>query len=245
MVFHRVTVMKPILFREYAPAVFRDRVDAGKQLASRIMDLGPTHPIVFAIPRGGVPVGHEVALALNAPLTLLFTSQIGLAEHTPELAMAAAGDGRNTEVAINWPIIRTMRLGGIVVDDMVRYAHEAIRESMGGYPNLLEMPALEDRTAIIVSDALTTPLMAEAAVSVLRKGGARRIVAAAPIASRRTLDALRRRVDAVIAVISPDDTRPPGMFYEHFPPIAEAHVADIVKRAAALRRWRHPIAISA
>jgi putative phosphoribosyl transferase len=100
----------------FADAIFADRAEAGRRLAVEVRRFEGEHPIVLALPRGGVPVGAEIARALGAPLDLIMVRKIG-APHQPELAIAAVVDGGHAEVVVNDEIVRELQVSDSYLEE--------------------------------------------------------------------------------------------------------------------------------
>jgi len=184
---------------------FHDRHDAGRQLAERLRQeqLGPlVAPVVLALPRGGVPVGYEVACVLGAPLEVFVARKVG-APHQPEFGTGAIAEGgavvRDDEV---------LRALDLTVDDFDRLAaaqqvelYRRVRRYRHGRP----LPPLEGRSVILVDDGLATGVTAEAAVRSLRAHAPARVVLAVPAGAPDTVARLRLVADEVVCLHTPID----------------------------------------
>jgi predicted phosphoribosyltransferase len=206
---------------------FPNRADAGRQLAARLGPFANRHDvIVLALPRGGVPVGFEVARALGAPLDVFLVRKLGVPGH-PELAMGAMASG-GTRV-LNDDLIRELA----IPDSAIEYvaARERIeldrREQVyrGGRP----FPELRDRAVILVDDGLATGATMEAAVRAARQHSPARIVAAAPVAARETVARLRGVADEVVYVAAPEPFQAVGLWYEIFDQTSDEEVIRLLR----------------
>jgi putative phosphoribosyl transferase len=206
--------------------MFADRKDAGRQLAEKVALAGiERDAVVLGIPRGGVVVAAEVALALDLPLDVVATAKVG-APGNPEYAIGAvAADG---EVYAN-PV------SGFTAGDarnssgpaLAKVRHQ-LTEFRAGLPPL----SLEDRTAVVVDDGLATGLTALAAVEYVRRLGAARIVLAVPVAATGSTHLLRGHADEIITVEEPEGFSAVGQFYGRFPPTEDAEVSALLAEAA-------------
>lgn len=192
---------------------FDDRRQAGELLGEAVRDLDPHDPVVYALPRGGVPVGFEVARALGCLLDVLVVRKIGV-PYQPELAMGALGEG-GTLVRNSMMIAEA----GIDEDDFASVVERERREldrRVALYRSAASAVPAEGRTAIVVDDGLATGSTAEAAVSVLERKGATDIWLGVPVAPRGPLGGLERRVDRVVALHRPTRFGAVGSWYEDF-----------------------------
>lgn len=218
---------------------FADRTDAGRRLGQAVQESVARGPdvVVVGLPRGGVPVAAEVAKALDAPLDVLLVHKIGV-PFNPELAMGAVGDGGYRVVDEH-----TVRWAGVSPEDLEEAAQRELRElaargkrlRRGGSPT-----PLEGRTVVVVDDGAATGLTALAACHLARTAGARRVVAAMPVASKEAAAALRREADEVVCVHVPRSFMAVGEWYEHFGQTSEAEVLALLDEAAERDRARGP-----
>ncbi len=210
---------------------FRDRRDAGRQLARALADLAPERPVVLGIPRGGLVVADEVARALRAPLDVFGAAKVG-APFNRELALAAVAPGGvlvlNEELA--------PRLG-LTDADLEGVARERVKELAarlerlrGGRPP----HPLRDRTVILVDDGMATGLTVAAAVQALRREEPARLVLAVPVASPEALADLSPLVDRLVCLKAPRGFRAVGEHYRDFSQVGDEEAAAIL--AAAARR---------
>ncbi len=194
---------------------FADRTDAGRQLAAELVGMALDRPVVYALPRGGVPVALEIARALDAPLDLVLVRKIG-APGEPELALGAVVEGDPPQTVINEDVRR-----GYGADDAyierARQGELAELERrralyLGGRPRL--DPA--GCTAIVVDDGLATGATAKAALIAVRRQGAARTVLAIPAAQQDALAAMREHADIVVCLHSVRRFAGVGAFYTDF-----------------------------
>lgn len=219
----------------HAP-LFQDRAEAGRRLADALVALGPDMlgagaPLVYALPRGGVPVAFEIARRLDAPLDLALVRKIGAPGH-PELALAAVVDGDRPYLLINEGVRRATGADDAFIERaQTRELAEIERRRtvyFGGRPR----PDPRGRTAIIVDDGLATGATALAAVRSLRPKGAARVILAVPVAPPGTAAALRDEVDAFVCLESPASFRSVGEAYADFHQLEDREVLDLLADAA-------------
>jgi putative phosphoribosyl transferase len=207
---------------------FDDRADAGRSLAARLSELAKASLVVLALPRGGVPIGYEVAAALGVPLDVILVRKVGLPSQ-PELAMGAIGeDGVRV---FNDEVIRHARVGPAdfaVVEAAERGELERRAERFRGSRTRV---ALDGRTALIVDDGMATGSTARAACEVAYAHGASRVIVATPIASRSAVALLRRSADDVIVLERAEDFHAIGEFYDDFAQVDDEEVVALLATA--------------
>jgi putative phosphoribosyl transferase len=212
-------------------AGFQDRAEAGRELAERLRQYEHRGDVVvLALPRGGVPVGFEVARALDVPLDVFLVRKLGVPGQ-PELAMGALASGGT--VVLNQPVIHTL---GIPREAIERVAEEERRELSRreeAYRGHRPPAELEGRTVILVDDGLATGSSMRAAVEAVRRRGPARIVVAVPVAARETCDELRREVDDIVCLETPDPFYAVGFAYRNFDQTSDDEVRRLLAEAAA------------
>jgi predicted phosphoribosyltransferase len=209
---------------------FTDRHDAGRQLASRLHKYEPDHPVILALPRGGVPVGYEIAQALHARLDVLVARKLG-APHQPELGIGAVAPG-----GILIFDSETINALGISVDELRRLAQTEAAEMqrrVERYRGDRPPADLNDQTVIVVDDGLATGVTAYAAVLSVRKAGPKKIVLAAPVCAHQTAAALRTEVDDLVCVVTPPDLGAVGLWYRNFDQTTDDEVVELLEAAGA------------
>jgi putative phosphoribosyl transferase len=215
--------------------VFPNRCAAGRELAAALVPLGFENPIVLGLPRGGVPVGYEVAHLLGAPLDVLVVRKVG-APDQPELAIGAVGAAGVT-VADE----ETMALVGVGAEEFAGLARREQAEVerrdrlfREGLPPL----DLRGRHAILVDDGLATGATMRAAVEVARKLGAVEVVVAVPVGAPEACDRLAERADRVVCLFKPESFVAVGYWYADFTQTDDAEVRRLL-RLARLEREAH------
>jgi len=217
--------------------MFRDRADAGRRLAARLLGLREESPVILGLPRGGVPVALEVARALGAPLDVLVARKLGAPE-CPEYGLGAVAEGGAVHVREE-----ALREAGVTARELQRIAgreaaelERRVRRYRGARP-----PAeVRGRTAVLVDDGIATGGTVRAAVKALRARGAARVVVAAPVASRRTAEALAPEVDALFVLEAPEPFFAVGEAYEDFRPTSDEEVEACLAAARAAEEAARP-----
>jgi putative phosphoribosyl transferase len=206
---------------------FRDRADAGRQLAEHLRAYANrSDVIVLALPRGGVPVAREVAAALAAPLDVLLVRKLGVPGH-PELAMGAIALGGVR--VLSEDLISELDIPRATVEQVSVREHVELDRRNQMYRGSRPFPALDGRTVIVVDDGLATGATAEAAVVALRDRGAERIVVAAPLGSPATCARLEAVADAVVCAAVPDRFYAVGSWYDRFDQTTDEEVIAILE----------------
>lgn len=209
---------------------FKNRVDAGRQLADRLAEYAHrSDVIILALPRGGVPVAFEVASKLSVPLDVFLVRKLGVPGHA-ELAMGAIAAG-GVEV-LNEDLIRDIGIPQALVQQVaVRERLELERRDVL-FRGTRQPPNVRDRTVIVIDDGLATGSTMQAAILALRQQAPARIVVAVPVGARDTCDALGRLADAVVCLSTPEDFRAVGLWYEEFDQTSDEEVARLLTAAS-------------
>jgi putative phosphoribosyl transferase len=219
--------------------MFADRTDAGKRLAVQLLRFKGPDACVLALPRGGVPVAYEVAIALDAPLDLVLVRKIG-APYQPELAVAAIVDGAMPELVLNDDAIALIDLPK---DYLAGARAEQLKEIerrrllyLGDRPRL----DVNGRTALIVDDGIATGTTMRAALRATRRAKPKRLVMAVPVAPSDTIEALRKEVDEIVCLEQPDYFFALGFHYARFDQVNDATVRDLIMRSRAVSSGMSP-----
>jgi predicted phosphoribosyltransferase len=209
---------------------FRNRAEAGRSLAARLEGLaGREDVVVLALPRGGVPVGFEVATALGAPLDLLTVRKLGVPGRE-ELAMGAIASGGG--LVLDEALVRLLGIDPQQVGDTIAAETRELERRELAYRAGRAPPELAGRTVVLVDDGLATGASMLAAVNAVRERGPARVVIAAPVAPAETCAELRREADDVVCVATPDPFGAVGLWYEDFGQTGDDEVRDLLERAA-------------
>ena len=207
---------------------FRDRRDAGRQLGQFLLRYRDAAPVVLALPRGGVPVGYEVARALGAPLDVLVARKIG-APSQPELGIGAIAPGG--VIVLDERTVAALGVTEAELEAIVARETAEMQRRLARYRGDRPPPELRDRTVIVVDDGLATGVTARAAIASVRLEEPRAIVLAVPVAAPESARAFGALVDDLVVVIMPHDFRAVGLWYEDFEQTSDEEVLDLLNRA--------------
>jgi putative phosphoribosyl transferase len=210
--------------------IFADRHDAGRALAEALAlrdDL--EDPVVLALPRGGVPLGREVARALGAPLDIMVVRKLGLPQQ-PELAMGAVASGGIR--VLNPEVLREAAVSDAVLDDVIREASREVERRERVYRGGRAPRGLEGRTVILVDDGIATGSTVRAAIQAARARGARGVIIAVPIAPVETVRLLGREADDVVCLATPEPFVAISLHYRSFPQVDDREVRRILDDAS-------------
>lgn len=211
---------------------FRDRTDAGRQLANALADYKHENAIVLALPRGGVPVAAEIATALDAPLDLVLVRKIGV-PFQPELAMGAVVDGSKPVIVRNDAVIRMAQVEEAEFASIRDHELAEIERRRKLYLGNRPHPELKKQTVIVVDDGIATGATTRAALDAIRMREPGRLVLAVPVAPTETLRDLRGEADEVICLEDYENFGAIGLYYDDFRQVSDAEVIDLLARHPA------------
>jgi putative phosphoribosyl transferase len=211
------------------PMTFRNRKDAGLQLAAKLRRFQQSDPVVLALPRGGVPVALEVARELAAPLDLVLVRKIG-APSQRELAAAAVVDGEKMELVVNQDVVGALRIPRAYLEQEAKREVEEIERRRKAYLGRRGRVPVEGRTAIVVDDGIATGATMRAALRAVRRRKPSRLVLAVPVALSGTVESLRNEVDEVVCLATPEWFGAIGAFYADFRQLSDEEVRSLLER---------------
>ena len=208
-------------------ARFRDRREAGRRLAQELLHYANhSDVIVLALPRGGVPVAYEVALALHVPLDIFIVRKLGL-PGCEELAIGAIASGGIR--VLNDDIIWMLKIPDEVIAQVARRELQELQRRERLYRGDRPPPEIRDRTVIVIDDGLATGASMRAAVAGLRAQNPKRIVVAVPVAAPEICEAFATEVNEVVCAITPEPFLGVGLWYEDFSQTTDEGVRSLLE----------------
>jgi putative phosphoribosyl transferase len=212
---------------------FADRAEAGRLLADRLASFDLYAPIVFALPRGGVPVGFEVASRLSTPgepacFDVLVTRKIGY-PYQPELGVGAIAEGG--EPVLDRPLLERLQLGEQDLTATISRERAEMDRRIAVYRDRRPLPESGGHPVIVVDDGLATGGTARAALRAVRASGPARLILAVPVGAPETVDAMRDEADDVVVLAEPRRFRAVGQWYSRFDQLTDDDVLRWLERA--------------
>lgn len=212
------------------------REEAGRKLATSLMSYeGRSDVVVLALPRGGVPVGYAIARALRASLDICFVRKVGVPQY-PELAMGAAASGGVLILDAN--MVKEFGLSQREVEEAVaRSRKELERQEKTFRPGRTEIE-LAGRVVILTDDGIATGQTMLAAIEAAKRLGAARVLVATGVAPSSTLEQIGGQVDEVVCLLTPQNFRAVGTFYEDFSQVTDEGVKRLLSLASGKEEAR-------
>lgn len=208
---------------------FADRRDAGQRLAAELKARGLPDPIVLALPRGGVPVGYEVAVALNAPLEVLLVRKLG-APGDEEFGIGAVVDGSQPQIVLNAEAIAALGVSASYIEAERDRQLAEIERRRRLYSGNAQAASVRGRTAIVVDDGVATGGTLLAALYAIKRASPRYTVLAVPVAPPDTLQKLAAQVDEVVCLSAPPDFHAVGAYYTDFEQTTDDEVISLLRK---------------
>jgi predicted phosphoribosyltransferase len=210
--------------------LFRDRRDAGRQLAARLARYaGRADLLVLALPRGGVPVAYEVARALHAPLDVFVVRKLGVPGRE-ELAMGALASGGVR--VLNQEVVHALQIPEEVIDEVTAAEQAELERRERAYRDDRPPPEVHGRTVFIVDDGLATGSTMHAAVAALRQLDPARIIVAVPVAAPEACADFEGEADETVCAETPQPFYAVGLWYGDFSQTTDDEVHELLERAA-------------
>lgn len=214
------------------PFLFKNRADAGRDLALALESYRGPATLVLGLPRGGVVVAAEVAQALGAQLNAIVTRKVG-APGNPEYALGAVAEGG--AVVLNDREIAEYQISRAFVDQEVHRQEEEIRRRVQLYRDGAPLPSMHERPVLVVDDGVATGYTMLAALRAVKQQGAHPVVMATPVIPIATLERLQVECDNAVVLATPEPFYAVGLFYEDFAQVSDRDVVRLLKAGKATR----------
>jgi predicted phosphoribosyltransferase len=210
--------------------LFQDRSEAGRLLAAKLRKFANRPDVVvLALPRGGVPVGFEVAKALNVPLDVFVVRELGVPGHE-ELAMGAIASGGAR--VLNQDVVRGLGIPEYMIDAVAAKEEQELGRREREYRNGRPPIDVRGRTVILVDDGLATGSSMRVAAAALRQRNPAQIIVAVPVASPDTCNEFETEVDQIICAATPEPFVAVGRWYRNFSQTSDEEVRELLRQAA-------------
>lgn len=208
--------------------IFRDRVDAGKQLAKALQRYkGQKDGVVLALPRGGVPIGYEIAKELGLPLEVFIVRKLGVPGQE-ELAMGAIASGGVR--VMNESIVNTIRIPRWMIDEVLQREMQELERRQRQYSGTSKPIDLEGKIVILVDDGLATGSTMKAAIKAVEKQNPAKLVVAVPVSALSTCREIGGTVDDIVCLKTPVDFHSVGGWYENFEQTTDQQVQELLRQ---------------
>ena len=208
--------------------IYKDRKDAGLQLASRLTKYKDREDVlVLALPRGGVVIGYEVAKALNCLLDIIIIRKIGFPGQS-ELAIGAVSE--TGTVVLNEDIISTYTVSKEYIEEEISRQKKEISRRITLYRSGKGIPPIDGKIIILVDDGVATGATIKAAISTLKKEKIVRLVAALPVSSKEAEEEIKKTVDEWVCPKTPVDFAAVGNYYQDFIQVSDEEVVELLKQ---------------
>lgn len=210
---------------------FTNRREAGRLLAQEILKLGLENPVIMALPRGGVPLGYEVAQALRAPLDILMVRKIG-APGNEEYGIGALVDGASPQIIIDHNAARAAGADDVYIEREVARQLAEIERRRTLYRTGPPI-AVKDRVVVVVDDGIATGGTVHVALQALAQSGVRSIILAVAVAPASTLNMLSSKCDQIVCLLTPEPFFAVGAHYSDFSQTDDEEVVRLLSEAQA------------
>jgi putative phosphoribosyl transferase len=207
--------------------IFSDRVDAGQQLAQRLVQYRDKNPLILALPRGGVVVGFEIASALEAPLDVIIARKLG-APGMPEFGIGAIAPGG--VLVLDEHTTHLLGISKEQIDLIASRERKEMDRRINRYRGGRPMPEVQNRTVILVDDGIATGVTARAAIQAILQQKPHWLVLAVPVCAPDTARLLKTEVDDFVCIEKPSDFRAISLWYANFQQTSDEEVISLLNR---------------
>ncbi len=207
--------------------IFENRQKAGRRLAKKLSQFRNENLLILALPRGGVPIGAEVAKFMHAPLDVIVARKLG-APHNPEFGIGAISE-EDTQV-LDEHSIKALGISSEGLKELIRKEKEELSRRVNLYRHN-KSPPIKNKTIILVDDGLATGVTARAAIEAIKKQKPGQIIFAAPVCAFDTARQLKHLVDNVVCIKTPSDFESVGLWYKEFKQLTDEKVIELLKQS--------------
>ncbi|HWT99197.1 MAG TPA: phosphoribosyltransferase family protein [Terriglobales bacterium] len=220
--------------------IFRDREDAGHQLAPKLLPLAALRPIVYALPRGGVPIAYEIAHSLDAPLDVVIVRKL---RHplSPELAIGAIAEAAEDHPFLEPNTVAMADVSARYVEQEIAYQRGEIDRRRKLYADGRRLIRARDRVAILVDDGAATGSTMIAAIRAMRLQKPSQVIVAVPVASTNAFKALKAEADDIVCLQVSANFYGVAQFYHHFMPVEDRTVVTLLMNGLAFGAGDQPV----
>ena len=208
--------------------LFVNRAHAGKELSKQLMRYEGSNSVVLALPRGGVPIGFEVAKALHTSLNVIIARKIG-APYNKEFGIGALSEKDTLLLDIH--AIQSRKIPKEVIDSTVKEERKELQRRIELYRGNKPLPDLEDKRVILVDDGLATGVTAKAVIEAIKKLHPKNIIFASPVCSYESVEQINHMVDTVVCLVTPFDMVSIAEWYRDFTQVSDNEVLSLLREA--------------
>lgn len=208
--------------------IYKDRYDAGQQLAEKLLKYKNEKPIVVALPRGGVILGYEVAKVLQSPLDIIIARKIG-APSQPELGIGAIAP--NGVRILNHGLIANLGLSELQIEQIIEKEVIEMNRRIELYRSKSPPYDLADKTVILVDDGIATGVSNKAAILSVKYYYPKKIILAVPVCPENTAEKFYNEIDEFVCLSQPTDFYAVGAYYENFAQVSDDEVIELMKKS--------------
>ncbi len=211
---------------------FRNRAEAGQQIANKLTDYAYRPDVlVLGLVRGGIPVAFEVAKALNVSWDICLVSKLTVPGHK-EFTMGSITSGGVR--CLNYDVVSWLGISGKTIDDVAAREQRELERRDRAYRGHLSPLEISDRTIILVDDGIATGSTMRAAIAIVREQKPQQIIVAVPVGLAKTCQELRREVDKLICLVTPEPLYAIALWYENFAQISDASIHELLTQQFAV-----------
>lgn len=207
--------------------MFQDRFDAGKQLADRLKAYASQKPLIFALPRGGVPVAFVVAKVLKSSLHVFVARKIGV-PWQPELGVGAIAPGVQV---FNRELLQELDLKISDLTEIIKREEQELKRRLTIYGAEENLEKIKEKTVILIDDGLATGITAEAALKSLKQWAPKKLILAVPVGAPSTVEHLKKSVAELICLERPPHFYAIGAHYLDFSQVSDEEVIDLLAKS--------------